>query len=208
MGDDRERDASDDGMNGFVNDRRRKTPVTFCELERLHDEISRGRCTMQLSSGPAGQQEAPLGRLYQRHWLGLYTTIRQQISSGEDAEDILLDVFLAALESSTLLSMSEDHQEAWLRRVAYNKCMDHHRRARRHPAFPLEAQVEILSDDERLAPDQAALRLEEVEQLRKHLAALSTDQQELLRLRFAEELPWAQVASRLRKSEAAVRTMC
>jgi len=163
---------------------------------------------MQLSSGPAGQQETPLGRLYQRHWLGLYAAIRQHISSGEDAEDILLDVFLAALESSTLLSMSEDHQEAWLRRVAYNKCIDHHRRTSRHHAFPLEAQVETLSADEGLAPEQAALRQEEVEQLRKHLAALSTEQQELLRLRFAEGLPWAQIAECLRKSEAAVRTMC
>ena len=162
---------------------------------------------MQLSSGPAGLEETSIGRLYQRHWLGLFTTIRQHISSGEDAEDILLDVFLAALESSTLPSMSEQHQEAWLRRVAYNKCMDLHRRTSRHPAFPLEAQVETLSDDERLAPDQAALRQEEVEQLRKHLAVLSTDQQELLRLRYAEGLPCAEIAARLRKSEGAIRTM-
>ena len=202
MGDDGERDASDDGMKGS------SPPVTFGALERLQDEISQRRCMMQLSSGPAGLEETSLGRLYQRHWLGLYTTIRQHISSGEDVEDILLDVFLAALESSTLPRMSEEHQEAWLKRVAYNKCMDHHRRASRHPAFPLEAQVETLSDDERLAPEQAALRQEELDQLQQHLAALSTDQQELLRLRFAEELPWAQIAERLRKSEAAVRTMC
>ena len=162
---------------------------------------------MQLSSGPSGLEETSIGRLYQRHWLGLYTTIRQHINSREDAEDILLDVFLAALESSTLLSMSEQHQEAWLRRVAYNKCMDLHRRTSRHPAFPLEADVETLYDDERLAPDQAALRQEELEQLQKHLTALSTDQQEILRLRFADELPCAEIAARMRKSEGAIRTM-
>ena len=162
---------------------------------------------MQLSSGPAGLEETSIGRLYQRHWLGLFTTIRQHINSREDAEDILLDVFLAALESSTLPSMSEQYQEAWLRRVAYNKCMDLHRRTSRHPAFRLEAHVETLYDDERLAPDQAALRQEEVEQLQKHLAALSTDQQEILRLRFADGLPCAEIAAHLRKSEGAIRTM-
>jgi RNA polymerase sigma factor (sigma-70 family) len=162
---------------------------------------------MQLSSGLSGLEETSIGRLYQRHWLGLFTTIRQHINSCEDAEDILLDVFLTALESSTLPRMSEQHQEAWLRRVAYNKCMDLHRRASRHPAFPLEAHVETLYDDERLAPEQTALRQEELEQLQKHLAALSTDQQEILRLRFAEELPWVQIAERLHKSEGAVRTM-
>jgi RNA polymerase sigma-70 factor (ECF subfamily) len=162
---------------------------------------------MQLSSGPSGLEETSIGRLYQRHWLGLFTMIRQHSNSREDAEDILLDVFLAALESSTLPSMNEHHQEAWLRRVAYNKCMDLHRRTSRHPAFALEAQVETLSDDERLAPEQAALRQEEVEQLQKHLAALSADQQEILRLRYADGLPCAQIAARLRKSEGSVRTM-
>ncbi len=162
---------------------------------------------MQLLSGPSGLEDTSIGRLYQRHWLGLFTTIRQHINSSEEAEDILLDVFLAALESRTLLSMSEQHQEAWLRRVAYNKCMDLHRRTSRHPAFPLEAHVETLYDDEGLAPEQAALRREELEQLQKHLTALSTDQQEILRLRFAEGLPYAEIAARLRKSEGAVRTM-
>jgi RNA polymerase sigma-70 factor (ECF subfamily) len=162
---------------------------------------------MQLLSGPSGLEETPLGRLYQRHWLGLFTTIRQHINSREDAEDILLEVFLAALESSTLPSMSEQHQEAWLKRVAYNKCMDLHRRTSRHPAFPLEAHVETLYNDERLAPEQSALHQEEVEQLQKYLAVLSTDQQELLRLRFAEELPCAKIAERMHKSEGAVRTM-
>jgi RNA polymerase sigma-70 factor (ECF subfamily) len=162
---------------------------------------------MQLSSGLSGLEETSIGRLYQRHWLGLFTTIRQHSNSREDAEDILLDVFLAALESSTLPSMSEQHQEAWLRRVAYNKCMDLHRRTSRHPAFPLEAHVETLYDDERLAPDQSALRQEELELLQKHLATLSTDQQEILRLRFAEGLPCAEIAERLRKNEGAIRTM-
>lgn len=162
---------------------------------------------MQLSSIPPDLEDTSIGRLYRRHWLGLFISIRQHISSCEDAEDILLDVFLAALESSTLLSMSEQHQEAWLRRVAYNKCIDHHRRTSRRPAFPLQAHVETIFDDERRAPEQAALRQEELEQLQKNLAALSNDQQEILRLRFADELPCAEIAARMHKSEGAVRTM-
>src|SRR5690349_18623100 len=67
------------GMMG--KGRTSKTHVTFCTPERLQDEISQRRCTMQLSSGPAGLEETPLGKLYQRHWLGLFATIRQQINS-------------------------------------------------------------------------------------------------------------------------------
>jgi RNA polymerase sigma-70 factor (ECF subfamily) len=135
------------------------------------------------------------------------TAIRQSISSQQDAEDILLEVFLAALESKTLPHMSEQHQEAWLRRVASNKCMDFHRRALRRPTFPLEGNTETLSDESHPLPEQAVLRQEALTQIQEHLASLPTTQQEILRLHFAEGLSYAQIAARLHKSEGAVRTM-
>lgn len=154
-----------------------------------------------------GLEKSPLGRLYQRHWLAIFLAICQQVPSREDAEDILLDVFLAALESRTLLSLSESHQEAWLRRVAYNKCMDVHRRVSRRPAVPLSAHEETLYEDECWAPEWMAVRQEEFTHLQGLLASLSPIQQELLRLRFADELPCAQIAARLHKSESAIRQM-
>lgn len=90
---------------------------------------------MQPVFSQLGLKNSPLGQLYHRHWLAVSLTISQHIPSREDAEDILLDVFLAALENERLLSLSEQHQEAWLRRVAYNKRMDVHRRASRHPVW-------------------------------------------------------------------------
>jgi RNA polymerase sigma factor (sigma-70 family) len=162
---------------------------------------------MQLLSKQAALEDTPMGRLYQRHWLGLFAAIRQSIPSPEDAEDILLDVFLAALENASLPSMSERHQEAWLRRVAYNKCMDFHRRATRRPVLSLEGNRETLCDENHPTPERAALRQEELEQLQEHLATLSTAQQEILRLRFADELPCAQIAVRMHKSDGAIRSM-
>jgi RNA polymerase sigma-70 factor, ECF subfamily len=61
--------------------------------------------------------------LYQRYWLMIFIAIRQHVFSKEEAEDILLEVFLAALENPMLVNLSEHQQLAWLRRVAYNKCM-------------------------------------------------------------------------------------
>lgn len=162
---------------------------------------------MRLSSSQPGLEDTWVGRLYQRHWLMLFTVIRQYISSQEDAEDILLDVFLAALENKMLQNMNEQHQEAWLRRVAYNKCMDFHRRASRRPVLPLEGNTETLRDENTLTPERAVLRREELTQLQIHLASLSAVQQEILRLRFAEELPCAQIATHMHKSEGAIRTM-
>jgi RNA polymerase sigma factor (sigma-70 family) len=162
---------------------------------------------MPLLPNQSDLEDSLVGKLYQRHWLGLFTAIGQSISFQEDAEDILLDVFLAALENATFPSMSEQHQEAWLRRVAYNKCMDFHRRATRRPTLRLEGNTEMLHDEKHFTPERAALRQEELAQLHKHFASLSAAQQEILRLRFADELPCAQIAACMHKSEGAIRTM-
>ncbi|MGH2478309.1 MAG: RNA polymerase sigma factor [Ktedonobacteraceae bacterium] len=161
----------------------------------------------RLSSNQSDREDTLVGKLYQRHWLELFTAIRQSISFPEDAEDILLDVFLAALENATLPSMSDQHQEAWLRRVAYHKCMDFHRRAARRRALPLEGNTEMLPDEKQVTPERAALRQEERAQLHKHFASLPAAQQEMLRLRFADELSCAQIAACMHKSEGAIRTM-
>ena len=161
----------------------------------------------QRYSNQSGLEDTPIGKLYQCHWQEVFTVIRQSISSREDAEDILLDVFLAALESKTLVSTSETHQKAWLRRVAYNKCMDFHRRTTRRPTSFLDRHLEELYDDESLAPERVALRQEEVVQLQKHLEMLTADQREILRLRFADGLRCAQIAARMHKSEGAIRSV-
>jgi RNA polymerase sigma-70 factor (ECF subfamily) len=153
-------------------------------------------------------QSALIEELYQRHWLTLLIAIRRQISSKEEAEDILLEVFLAAFETPALLSMNEQRQLAWLRRVANNKCVDRKRHRMRHPAWPfLEEAEDSLLDDDLLSPEQVALRQEEVGVLRKHLSSLPELQQEILILRFAEGLRCREIAARLDRSESAIRTM-
>ncbi len=55
-------------------------------------------------------QDAPIGVLYQRYAPGILTYIRRHISSPEDAEDLLVEVFLAALERNNLLCLNEGEQ--------------------------------------------------------------------------------------------------
>lgn len=144
--------------------------------------------------------------LYQKYWLTVLNYIRQRIASREDAEDLLLEVFLAALEDEELfLSLSEKQQLAWLRRVALNKCIDQHRRVKRRPAIPLEQ--EALYESEERSPEQQALRQEERALLRSQLSVLPELQREVLHLRFAHDLPCAEIAKHLQKNEGAIRTL-
>lgn len=148
--------------------------------------------------------DSPIARLYQQYGSVILTSIRSHLPSREDAEDVLLEVFLAALENDHLLKRSEGEQLAWLRRVAHNKMVDHLRRTKRRPAVALEKAADILYDDEYQAPEQVALRQEAHARLHSHLATLPEQQQEVLRLRFADDLRGSEIARRLNKSESAI----
>lgn len=151
--------------------------------------------------------DAALADLYQRHVYTLLNFIRRYVSTREDAEDVLLEVFLAALERNALMGLSESEQLAWLRRVAHNKCVDIYRRSVRRPAIPLDSALDLLYEPEEQTPEQVALRTEEYALLRDSLVHLPEQQQAVLRLRFADGLRSPEIARRLNKSEGSVRML-
>jgi RNA polymerase sigma-70 factor (ECF subfamily) len=162
---------------------------------------------MQLRTGLPTYDDAAFAELYQRHVHTLLSFIRRYVTTREDAEDVLLEVFLAAMERKALVDLSEGEQLAWLRRVAHNKCIDVHRRAQRRPAVSLDSALEMLYEDEEQAPEQIALRTEEHALLRGLLLHLPEQQQAVLRLRFAHDLRSPEIARRLNKSEGSVRML-
>ena len=145
--------------------------------------------------------------LYQLHAAPIFAYLRGHTSSREDAEDVLLEVFLAALEQDALASLPEREQLAWLRRVAHHKLVDHYRRSQRRFAVGLEEIEDTLEDDEEHVPEQIVLRREEAQNIREALRRLPALQQEVLRLRFGAGLRCAQIAEILGKREGAVRVL-
>jgi RNA polymerase sigma factor (sigma-70 family) len=151
--------------------------------------------------------DTALADLYQRHVYALLNFIRRYVQTREDAEDVLLEVFMAALERHALVSLSDGEQLAWLRRVAHHKCVDVYRHAQRHPAVSLEGIADSLYADEEQSPEQVVLHTEEHALLRSHLANLSEQQQAVLYLRFGHGLRTPEIAMRLNKGESAVRML-
>ncbi|MBV9259484.1 MAG: RNA polymerase sigma factor [Ktedonobacteraceae bacterium] len=150
-------------------------------------------------------EDTAMAELYQRHVYTLLNSIRRSVPTREDAEDVLLEVFIAALERDALAGLSESEQLAWLRRVAHNKCVDAYRASQRRPFLSLETVTELLYDDEGQLPEQVALHSEELALLRTRLTKLPEQQQQILRLRFGQGLHSTEIASKLNKSESAVR---
>jgi len=152
-------------------------------------------------------EDEPLALLYQQHAPIILTYLDRRLSVKEDAEDMLLEVFLAALENQAWRTLSDGNQLAWLRRVAHNKLIDHYRRNARHPVTALQEMAETLDDDEHLLPEDTVLRQEAEMLLYQNIAALPRLQQDVLRLRFAYGLHTKDIARRLNKTDTAIRIL-
>lgn len=162
----------------------------------------------QTPPGQSPEQQKVLSHIYERYWLTVLLTVRQSIASPEDAEDVLLDAFLAALESDVFFQLVEQQQVAWLRRTAYNKAMDYHRRKSRQPVVSLyEEDAEVLFADDERSPEKSVLRREEQARLQAQIALLPELQQEILRLRFADGLRCTEIAACMQKNEGTVRSL-
>lgn len=146
--------------------------------------------------------------LYDQYAASIFAYARLHTASWEDAEDLTLEVFLAALEHNNLSWLTAKQKLVWLRRVAHNKLVDRYRRSPRPPVVPLEQVVETVHHDEALTPEQLALRREELEWLYKAVGELPLLQQQVLRLRFGDDLRFTEIAILLNKGEAAVRKLC
>lgn len=146
-----------------------------------------------------------MGTLYIRFASTLFAYLSLQVVNQQDAEDLLLEVFLSAYKEPMLEKLSEERQLAWLRKVARNKIIDYHRHHGLISWLPLVQAGELR--DESLTPEVQVERQEKYTCLYHALKQLSAAQQELIRLRYGYELRFAQIAEILKKPEGTVRKM-
>ncbi len=151
------------------------------------------------------QVEPEIALLYRKYAPGILAYVRLHLPSQDDAEDLVVEVFLAAIESVPFASLAEKAQQAWLWRVTRNKVIDAYRRAKVRQSVDLEHVAGSLFEDEQGGPEHAALRQEDYQELYAQLQRLPAQQQEILRLRFGQELSCGEIARVLSKQEGMVR---
>src|SRR5579859_809744 len=161
---------------------------------------------IQSKSEEVAFDHSPVADLYERHAYAILTYIYRYVASKDDADDLVLDVFVAAMENQVWASWSHNEQLAWLRRIAYNKAIDYQRRMARRPTVDLAQVTDTLLADEERSPEHTVLRHEDGAQLRDHLIKLPTLQQEILHLRFAYGLRTKEIALLLGKSDDVIRS--
>lgn len=143
--------------------------------------------------------------LYDRFAPAILSYLLQQLVHPQDAEDLLLDVFMASFGNDTLRNLSPERQLAWLRRVARNKVIDYYRHNTLITLLPLDHA--LVKEDHELTPEQRVEQQESFHLLYQAFVRLSPTQQELLRLRYKDNLRLAKIGTILGKSEGAVRKL-
>lgn len=146
---------------------------------------------------------AAFGELYDLHASSVYRYLLYRVRQPSDAEDLTSEVFTRAFANIHRYRWQGKSFLAWLYTIARNAVTD--RRRRERPTVDLEDAFSLAEDGP--TAHERAVHGEAVEALRDAVKYLTIEQQEVLVLRFVENLSSREVAQMLGKNEGAVRAL-
>jgi RNA polymerase sigma-70 factor (ECF subfamily) len=155
-----------------------------------------------ISRAQAGEVEA-FGELYERYAVLIYRYVLARVNAESDAEDLTEIVFLRAFEALHRYKERGRRFSAFLYQVARNALIDHYRQQRKTESIETVERLPSLGPE----PDERLLAEERADGLKKALAEIPEDYQEVIRLRIILSMPTATVGEWLGRSEGAVRVL-
>jgi RNA polymerase sigma factor, sigma-70 family len=149
----------------------------------------------------AGCNEA-FNELLMRYDAYVHTYIRYSISDEDQVEDVFQEVFIKVMLTIRQgRYTAEGKFKSWLGRVAHNLVIDHFRRQKaRGTSQPIESNdpeqplqtLQVPSSD--LSAEEAIIFREHLTDLSEGIRNLSQEQQEVVRLRYWEDMSFKEIA--------------
>lgn len=164
----------------------------------MHDAID----DQVISLAQAGDSDA-IAKLYQTFQRQIYRYFYYRTGEHHTAEDLTGEAFARLLQGLPRYQLRQTPFRAWVFQIARNLAVDHYRRMslRQHSAIADEME------DRGPTPEALAERRLTQEHLRSALRRLTPDQCDVVVLRFLGEMPVAEVARVLNKSESAIKNL-
>ncbi len=145
------------------------------------------------------------GQLYELYVDRIYSYVYYRTGNPEDAEDLTARIFFRAMQH---IGSYEDQGvpfSAWLYRIAHNLIANWHRDRSRRKIISLDdiAQWHIQDD----SPELTAQLMEDKQGLLIAIRRLPVERQELLILKFVEQLSNAEIGNIMGRSEGAIKSL-
>jgi len=152
----------------------------------------------------ARKDDLALAALYDRYRLILFGLLMRILSSREEAEDVLQEVFLQVWRRAADFDERRGRPFTWLVTLTRSRAIDRLRQLNSRERF-VSSDTELLADGV-LDPAQDAVRSEQRDLVAGALAELSEDQRRTLTLAYFEGLTQTEIAARLRSPLGTVKT--
>lgn len=120
-----------------------------------------------------------------------------KISNMDDVEDLAQNVYLTFAEQYERV----ENLEFWLRRVLFLNFINWYKKSKAQKTFELNEAFYI--EHQEFSPADKI----DAEKILALLDTLSSDKQQIIKMRFWEDLKFAEIAERMEKSEDAVKKM-
>lgn len=167
------------------------------EVDAINDENA-----VRLACG--GNPEA-FSYLYEKNVTRIYNYIYYRIGSASDAEDITSRVFYRAFGHINSYVDKGVPFSAWLYRIAHNLIANWHRDNLRRKEVPLEDHLDLPHKADQ--PERMLEKNQEKVLLLKAIRRISADRQQLILLKYLEDLSNAEIAQIMGRSEGAIKSL-
>lgn len=156
----------------------------------------------ELIQKASGGESSAFGLLYDRYQPAIYRFIYLKVSRREDAEDLTHQVFLSAWQTIDRFTDYGAPFSSWLYRIARNKVIDHYRTQHTPVNIETIAQEALGASD--TTEQEIAIKFD-ITRVMETLNSLNQEQQDIVLMRFVQELSHKEIAKAIGKTQGAVR---
>lgn len=158
----------------------------------------------QLLVQKAKEDKEAFGELYARYVDKIYSYVYYRTGNNQDAEDLTARVFFRAIQHIEGYEDQGVPFSAWLYRIAHNLLANWYRDQSRRQILSLDSIAQWQVED---SPELATELLEDREALLEAIRRLPSDRQELLILKYVEQMSNADIGEVLGRSEGAIKSL-
>ena len=157
-----------------------------------------------LARASEGDRDA-FGELYARYIDRIFNYVYYRTGNTHDAEDLTARVFQRAMNHIHNYTDRGVPFSAWLYRIAHNLVANWHRDRSRKQEIPITDMPVLPSKGD--LPETRLVRTEEQDALLRLIRKLPPERQQLLILKFVENLSNAEIGQIMGRSEGAIKSL-